>query len=82
MTEKQYRKMLSEGRKACNLVETLMSKNQWDQIAFDKLPSRAGLLYKNAFMRREETKERYAAFMLNDKTKVNASVLRARYRCG
>lgn len=75
LTERQYRKMLTEGRKACNLVETLMSQNEWDQIAFDKLPSRAGLLYKNAFMRREETKERYAAFMSDKKTKVNASVL-------
>jgi hypothetical protein len=75
MTERQYRQMLSEGRKACHLVETLMSQNQWDQIAFDHLPSRAGLLYKNAFMRREETRERYAAFMSCDKNKVNASVL-------
>ena len=75
MSEKQYRKMLSEGRKACNLVETLMSQNEWDQIAFDKLPSRAGLLYKNAFIRREETRERYAAFMSNEKTKVHAAVL-------
>ena len=75
LTERQYRKFLSEGRKACNLVETLMSQNEWDQIAFDKLPSRAGLLYKNAFMRREETKDRYAAFMSNEKTHVNASVL-------
>lgn len=75
MTEREYRKMLTEGRKACNLVETLMSQNQWDQIAFDKLPSRAGLLYKNAFMRREETKARYAEFMSNKETRVNASVL-------
>ena len=75
MTEREYRKMLTEGRKACNLVESLMSQNHWDQIAFDKLPSRAGLLYKKAFMRREETKARYAEFMSNDKTKVNASVL-------
>ena len=75
MTEREYRKMLTEGRKACNLVESLMSQNHWDQIAFDKLPSRAGLLYKNAFIRREETKERYAAFMSNKETKVNASVL-------
>ena len=75
LTERQYRKMLSEGRKACNLVETLMSQNQWDQIAFDKLPSRAGLLYKNAFMRREETKGRYAEFMSSEKTRVNAGVL-------
>ena len=75
MTEREYRKMLSEGRKACHLVETLMSQNKWDQIAFDKLPSRAGLLYKNAFMRREETKDRYAKFMSDKNTKVNAGVL-------
>lgn len=75
MTERQYRKMLSEGRKACHLVETLMSQNQWNEIEFQKLPSKAGLLYKNAFMRREETKERYAEFMSHKDTKVNASVL-------
>ena len=75
LTEREYRKMLSEGRKACHLVETLMSQNEWDKIAFDKLPSKAGLLYKNAVLRREETKARYAAFMKDKTTKVNASVL-------
>lgn len=75
LTEREYRKMLSEGRKACNLVETLMSQNRWDEIAFNKLPSRAGILYSKAFARREETKERYAAFMSSDKTKVNAGTL-------
>ena len=75
MPEKTYRKMLSEGRKACHLVETLMSQQKWDQIAFDHLPSKAGLLYKKAFMRREETRERYAEFMASKSTKVNAGVL-------
>lgn len=75
MSEKEYRKMLVEGRKACHLVETLMSQNEWDKIAFDKLPSRAGILYSKAFARREETKERYAAFMRSEKTTVNASTL-------
>ena len=75
MTERQYRKMLSEGRKACHLVETLMSQNEWDKIAFDKLPSRAGILYSKAFARRKETKDRYAAFMKSDKTSVNAGTL-------
>ena len=75
MSEKEYRKMLSWGRKACNLVETLMSQNRWNEIEFQKLPSRAGLLYSKAFARREETKERYARFMSSDKTKVNAGTL-------
>ena len=75
LSERQYRKLLSEGRKACHLVETLMSQQKWDQIAFDKLPSRAGILYSKAFARREETKDRYANFMSKQDTKVNASTL-------
>ena len=75
MTEKEYRKMLSWGRKACNLVETLMSQHRWNEIEFNKLPSRAGLLYSKAFARREETAARYAAFMSSEKTKVNAGTL-------
>lgn len=75
MTEREYRKMLSDGRKACNLVETLMSQQEWNKIAFDKLPSRAGILYSKAFARREETKERYAEFMSSKTTKVNAGTL-------
>ena len=75
LSEKQYRKLLSEGRKACHLVETLMSQQKWDQIAFDKLPSRAGILYSKAFARRKETAERYAAFMSKKETKVNAATL-------
>lgn len=75
MTEKQYRKMLSEGRKACNLVETLMSQNRWNEIEFQKLPSRAGLLYSKAFARREETRVRYQNFMSSNKTTVNAGTL-------
>jgi len=75
LSERNYRKLLSEGRTACHLVETLMSQQKWDQIAFDKLPSRAGILYSKAFARREETKERYAAFMSKKETKVNAGTL-------
>ena len=75
LSERQYRLMLSAGRKDCNLVETLMSQNSWDKIAFDKLPSRAGLLYSKAFARREETKKRYEEFMASKNTKVHAGTL-------
>ena len=75
LTSRQYRKLLTWGRKQCNLVETLMSSNQWDKIAFDKLPSRAGLLYSKAFARREETAQRYKAFLEDKKTTVNTGTL-------
>jgi hypothetical protein len=52
-----------------------MSQHRWNEIEFNKLPSRAGLLYSKAFARREETAARYAAFMSSEKTKVNAGTL-------
>lgn len=74
-TPRQYRKLLSELRRRLNVVERLMSANEWDKIEFDKLPSKAGLLYKDAFARRDIIKDRYREFVLSDHTKVNADTL-------
>ena len=30
-----------------------MSAGKWDEIEFDKIPSRAGMIYKNAFARHD-----------------------------
>lgn len=75
LTAREYRKSLSVLRKRINIVESLMSQGRWDEIKFDKLPSKAGLKYRNAFAHNEYTRERYAAFMNSKETKVNASVL-------
>ena len=75
ITSKQYRKLLSWGRERINVLERLMSSNQWDKISFDKIPSRAGLIYKNAFARRDILKARYEEFMSDKSTKVNAKDL-------
>ena len=75
MTSKEYRKMLSSLRERIKVLERLMSSNQWDKIEFDKIPSRAGIIYRNAFAHKEVTAARYAAFMNNKTTKVNAGVL-------
>ena len=75
MTRKQYRKTLSLLRSRINIVEKLMSENRWDEIEFDKIPSKAGLIYKNAFARRDIIKAKYETFIKDEKTKVNASVL-------
>jgi hypothetical protein len=52
-----------------------MSANQWDKIEFDKLPSKAGIMYKNVFARRDIIKAKYEAFAKSTDTKVNASTL-------
>ena len=73
MNAKKYRKTLVKLRNHIRLVETQMSSNNWHEIEFDKLPSKAGLKYRKAFERHCE--ERYRAFMYSDKTTVNAATL-------
>ena len=75
MTQKQYRKTLSKLRTRINIVEKLMSENRWDEIEFDKIPSKAGLIYRNAFARRDIIKAKYEAFAKSATTTVNASTL-------
>ena len=72
---KPYRQMLSGLRKKINVLERLMSEGRWDEIEFDKIPSNAGMKYRNAFAVKEVTAARYKAFMENKRTKVNAAVL-------
>ena len=75
MTQRQYRKTLSVLRERINVLERLMSAGRWEDIVFDKIPSRAGIIYKNAFARRDIIAKKYEAFAKDTNTKVNAGVL-------
>lgn len=75
MTARQYRQMLSKLRQKINVLERLMSANEWDKIEFDKIPSKAGLIYKNAFARRDIIAKKYETFAKDKTTKVNATTL-------
>lgn len=72
---RQYRKHLSTLRERIRVLERLMSQNRWNEIEFDKLPSKAGLKYKNAFARRDIIKAKYEKFAKDENTKVNAGTL-------
>lgn len=78
MREKEYRKTLSALRKYLDIVERKMSAKEWDKINYSKVPSRANLLYNNAFLKNDEErrKEFLQALERGDKdVKINASVL-------
>lgn len=80
LTSREYRKALSSLRERIRVLERLMSAGRWDEIKFDKIPSRAGMIYRNAFARhdieRQKTgKTTYEDFMKDTKTKVNAKAL-------
>lgn len=75
MSSREYRKTLSILRERINVLERLMSANRWDEIEFDKIPSKAGLIYRNAFARRDILAKKYEAFAKSKDTKVNADAL-------
>lgn len=82
MTHKQYRKTLSLLRERINVLERLMSAGKWDEIEFDKIPSKAGMQYRNAFarhdierMKSEKEVRSYKDFIKDEKTTVNAKTL-------
>ena len=81
MSHKQYRKTLSILRERINVLERLMSEGRWDEIEFDKIPSKAGMKYKNAFARHDleraknENVQTYADFAKDNTKKVNAKAL-------
>ena len=82
MNHKEYRKTLSTLRERIKVLERLMSENRWDEIEFDKIPSKAGMIYKNAFARHDLERslnnpeiKTYAEFIKDTETKVNAKTL-------
>lgn len=82
MNHKEYRKTLSTLRERIKVLERLMSENRWDEIEFDKIPSKAGLVYRNAFARHDLERslnnpeiKTYAKFIKDTETKVNAKTL-------
>lgn len=73
---KNYRKLLSMLRAKLNLVETKLTDKRYGDIQYDKLPSRAGMVYRGAFFRNDE--ERYKTFLdslSKGEVKVNAKTL-------
>ena len=61
MSEKNYRKLVVGIRRKLSLVETRMAENRWNDIEYDKIPSKAGLKYTAAFRRHDDV--RYSEFI-------------------
>ena len=82
LSAKQYRKALSVLRGRINVLEKLMSAGKWDEIEFDKIPSRAGMIYRNAFarhdierMKSEKNVQSYEDFAKDTTKTVNAKAM-------
>ena len=76
ISEKQYRKMLSGLRSYLVVTEKQMSEQKWNEIDYKSVPSKANLLYKDAFMRHDEWRRKdYLESLKKGETKINASTL-------
>ena len=76
LTEREYRKALSKFRKYLDVVEVKMSAKNWSKINYETVPSRANLVYNNAFLRNDEERRRdYLNRLEKGEVKINASVL-------
>ena len=76
MTPRGYRKMLSAMRKYIDVVECKMSAKEWNTINYETVPSRANLIYNNAFLRNDEERRReYLSKLEKGEAKINAGTL-------
>lgn len=57
----EFKRLIRRMRKQIKVVECLMSSNKWNEINYSAVPSRAMMIYRNAFMRHDE--ERFSSFI-------------------
>ena len=74
MTSRDYRRALTDGRKYIDIVERKMSSNNWQAIDYEKVPSKANLIYKNAFLKHDsERRQAYLDALTTGEAKINSS---------
>lgn len=75
LSAREYRKTLSKLREYLAVVDRKASLNQWNDINYNHVPSKANLKYRNAFLKHDE--ERRKAYLTSlqkgdDAVKINA----------
>ena len=75
-SERKYRQTLAKLRTYLNIVEVKMCANEWNEIEYSAVPSKANLRYKDAFMNHDEDRRTaYLDALSKGETKINAGVL-------
>lgn len=72
----EFKRILRKLRKQIKIVEAQMSANEWGKIDYSAVPSRAAMIYRNAFIKHD--KERYGEFVqkaVTGEAKINSGTL-------
>lgn len=57
----EFKRLIVSLRKYMDIVEAKMSTNRWSEINYEHVPSRASMIYRNAFRHHDD--ERYSAYL-------------------
>ncbi len=76
LSEREYRKVLSNLRTHIRIVESAMCSKEWSAIDYSKLPSRAAFMYRKAFAKQDATRyAQYLSAIEKGEAKINAGTL-------
>lgn len=74
ITKKQYSIVLKALRDYLNVVECKMSRGEWGEINYEAVPSKANVLYRNAFFKHDEKRRKeYLNSLEKGETKINSA---------
>lgn len=71
-----FKRLVRKLRKHIGITESLMSAGKWDEIKYSQVPSRAMMIYRNAFIRHDGY--RFSEFIqsaIDGKEKINSSTI-------
>ena len=72
----EFKRIVRQMRKHIGIVESLMSTGKWDEISYSAVPSRAMMIYRNAFRRHDEDRfDTYINRAVNGEEKINSATL-------
>lgn len=76
MTERTYQHTLADLSRYLLVVEQQMTAQKWDEIDYQRVPSRANLQYNSAFLRHDEERRRaFLGAVEKGEAKINAGTL-------
>ena len=71
-----FKRIVRAMRKQIGIVEALMSAGRWDEIKYSEVPSRAMMIYRNAFKKHDEERfNQFAQKAVTGEVKINSSTL-------
>ena len=75
-TPRKYRKTFADLRRYLDITEQKMSSNEWGEINYSAVPSKAGVNYRGAFMRHDGGRyNEYLSDVRSGKESMNASAV-------